>query len=123
MMNRPVLIIEDVEETRLYLKHLLEQLGFDHVEMAADGAEASVLLDNNEFALMLLDIELPDVDGKTLLDEYKLKYPDMAVIMCSSHNTVENVKYTWDMGANGFLAKPVDLSKIKNLLTRLNLAN
>jgi DNA-binding NtrC family response regulator len=77
------------------------------------------LLDEQEYGLLLLDIELPDVDGKTLLDEYKVKYPDMPVIMCSSHNTVENVKYTWDMGANGFIAKPVDLSKIKNLLARL----
>lgn len=119
-MDRPILIIEDVEETRLYLKHLLEQIGFTQVEMAEDGAQASKLLDKNEFSLMLLDIELPDVDGKTLLDEYKVKYPEMAVIMCSSHNTVENVKYTWDMGANGFLAKPVDLNKIKNLLLRLN---
>lgn len=119
-MNRPILIIEDVEETRLYLKHLLEQIGFTQVEMATDGAQASKLLDTNEFSLMLLDIELPDVDGKTLLDEYKMKYPEMAVIMCSSHNTVENVKYTWDMGANGFLAKPVDLNKVKNLLLRLN---
>lgn len=119
-MNRPILIIEDVEETRLYLKHLLEQIGFTHVETAEDGAQASDLLDNNEFSLMLLDIELPDIDGKILLDEYKVKYPEMAVIMCSSHNTVENVKYTWDMGANGFLAKPVDLNKIKNLLLRLN---
>lgn len=119
-MDRPILIIEDVEETRLYLKHLLEQIGFTQVEMAEDGAQASELLDQNEFSLMLLDIELPDVDGKTLLDEYKVKYPEMAVIMCSSHNTVENVKYTWDMGANGFLAKPVDLNKIKNLLLRLN---
>lgn len=119
-MDRPILIIEDVEETRLYLKHLLEQIGFTQVEMAEDGAQASKLLDKNEFSLMLLDIELPDIDGKTLLDQYKIKYPDMAVIMCSSHNTVENVKYTWDMGANGFLAKPVDLNKIKNLLLRLN---
>lgn len=119
-MDRPILIIEDVEETRLYLKHLLEQIGFTQVEMAEDGAQASELLDKNEFSLMLLDIELPDIDGKTLLDQYKIKYPDMAVIMCSSHNTVENVKYTWDMGANGFLAKPVDLNKIKNLLLRLN---
>ena len=120
MMNRPVLIIEDVEETRLFLQHLMEQLGFTQVELAANGEQASKLLDQNEFSLLLLDIELPDVDGKTLLDEYKIKYPEMAVIMCSSHNTVENVKYTWDMGANGFLAKPVDLSKIKNLLQRLN---
>lgn len=119
-MDRPILIIEDVEETRLYLKHLLEQIGFTQVEMAEDGAQASELLDKNEFSLMLLDIELPDIDGKMLLDQYKIKYPDMAVIMCSSHNTVENVKYTWDMGANGFLAKPVDLNKIKNLLLRLN---
>ncbi len=119
-MNRPILIIEDVEETRLYLQHLLEQIGFTHIELAEDGAQASKLLDENEFSLLLLDIELPDIDGKTLLDEYKIKYPDMAVIMCSSHNTVENVKYTWDMGANGFLAKPVDLNKIKNLLLRLN---
>lgn len=118
-MKSPILIIEDVEETRLYLKHLLEQLSFKNIDMASNGEEASRLLDEQEYGLLLLDIELPDVDGKTLLDEYKVKYPDMPVIMCSSHNTVENVKYTWDMGANGFIAKPVDLSKIKNLLARL----
>lgn len=118
-MKSPVLIIEDVEETRLYLKHLMEQLAFNNIDLAANGEEASRLLDEQEYGLLLLDIELPDIDGKTLLDEYKVKYPNMPVIMCSSHNTVENVKYTWDMGANGFIAKPVDLSKIKNLLLRL----
>lgn len=118
-MNRPILIIEDVEETRLYLKHLMEQLSFDNIQLAANGEQASSLLDKQEYELLLLDIELPDIDGKALLDEYKVKYPNMPVIMCSSHNTVENVKYTWDMGANGFLTKPIELHKIKNLLARL----
>lgn len=118
-MHPPVLIVEDVEEIRLYLQHLMSQLGFTHVDTAKDGRQASELFNSNAYRLVLLDIELPDINGKTLLEQYKLKVPDLSVIICSSHNTVENVKNTWDMGANGFLAKPVDLSKLQNLLIRL----
>lgn len=121
MTTAPVLIVEDVEETRLYIKHLLTELGFSHIDTANCGKHAAEHLDQQEYQLVLLDLELPDIDGKDLLDEYKMRYPDMSVIICSSHKSVDNVKVTWDMGANGFLTKPVDVSKMQNLLSRIGL--
>ncbi|NVK24484.1 MAG: response regulator [Gammaproteobacteria bacterium] len=120
-MDHSVLIVEDVAETRLFIEHILNELGFSHIDSAENGVQAAEKLNQHEYKLVMLDLELPDIDGKHLLDEYKLKYPDMLVIICSSHKTVENVKSTWDMGANGFLTKPVDLSKMQNLLSRVGL--
>ena len=121
METTSVLIVEDVEETRLYIKHLLTELGFSHIDTASCGQQAAKKLDQQEYRLVLLDLELPDIDGKDLLDEYKIRYPNMSVIICSSHKSVDNVKVTWDMGANGFLTKPLDVNKMQNLLSRVGL--
>ena len=118
-MAKSALIVEDVHETRLFMKHLLEELGVEKIDTAGNGSVAANLLEANKYDLVLLDLELPDINGKELLDKYKVDHPEMSVIICSSHNSVDNVRDTWDLGANGFLAKPVELDKLQNLINRI----
>jgi two-component system chemotaxis response regulator CheY len=54
-----------------------------------------------------------------MLDRITYEYPDIQVVMCSGHNTLENVKQTWEMGAKGFVSKPFNEHKVAAILKRL----
>ena len=114
-----ILIVDDAKEILQLFEQLLNQLGYRDITLVLNGKNALQQLSENEFNLVFLDIELPDMDGTSILDNIQMNHPDLPVVMCSAHNTVENVKQTWDMGAKGFLAKPISPHKLKNLLLRL----
>jgi len=120
-MSKKILVVDDAEEILQLFKQLLNQLGYQDITLVLNGKNALAQLNQSNFDLVFLDIELPDMDGKSILDNIQINYPELPVVMCSSHNTVENVKLTWDMGAKGFLAKPISPHKLKNLLNRLGI--
>ena len=114
-----ILIVDDVKEIQVHLGKLLSNLGYGQIDNASCGKEAFDKLDKHDYDLMFLDIELPDADGKQMLDEISLSYPDTKVVMCSGHNTLENVKQTWEMGAKGFVSKPFDHQKVATIVQRI----
>lgn len=120
-MQKKVLVVDDVADILHLFKHLLNQLGYQDITLVSTGKEALELIQKHHYDLTFLDIELPDMCGIAILDEIQAKDSNTIVVMCSSHNSVENVKLTWDKGAKGFLTKPISPHKLKNLLNRLNL--
>lgn len=120
-MLKSILVIDDVKEV-LDLFHLhLTELGYKNIVLAENGEQALTSIDQHDFDLVFLDIELPDMNGKAILVKIQQVKPDLAVVMCSAHNTVDNVRLTWEKGAKGFLAKPIVLSKLKSLLLRIGM--
>ena len=122
-MQLQAIIIEDEANSREILRNYLAKY-CDEVNLLGEASnikEGLELIRKSNPDLVFLDIELPDMDGKSILDNIQINYPELPVVMCSSHNTVENVKLTWDMGAKGFLAKPISPHKLKNLLNRLGI--
>jgi two-component system chemotaxis response regulator CheY len=116
---KSILIVDDAKEIRDYLGQLLSAFGFCAIDTAADGKEAFEQLEKNDYDIVFLDIELPDLNGKEMLDRITYEYPDIQVVMCSGHNTLENVKQTWEMGAKGFVSKPFNEHKVAAILKRL----
>lgn len=114
-----ILVVDDVKEIQDYLSQLLSNLGYWSIDCAASAEEAFKHLKGKEYDLVFLDIELPDCDGKEILDRLSFEHPKSKVVMCSSHNTLENVKQTWEMGAKGFVSKPFDQKKVETILKRL----
>ena len=120
-MSSKILVVDDAADILNLFQHMLNRLGFNDITLAANGETALALLAEQKFDLLILDIELPDINGTAILDTVQVKYPQLPVVMCSAHNTVDNVRSTWDMGAKGFLAKPISANKLKNLLDRLEI--
>jgi adenylate cyclase len=104
-----LLLVEDNRVNRLLLTRLVEQLG--HKVMAVEnGRQALECLVRQRFDLMLLDIEMPELDGFGLL-ELLLKDPrhcDMPVIVTSGLDGVANVVRCIELGAEDYLHKPVN---------------
>ena len=120
-MNKRLLVIDDAEDILRLFKSLLADLGIYDITTATNGQDAINELMTNEYDLVILDIELPDINGKQILDAINVEKIKVPVVMCSAHSSVDNVQATWEMGAKGFLSKPVDPNKLKNLLERIGI--
>lgn len=83
---KSILIVDDAVEVQSHLGQLLQVMGFQRIECASSGDQAYALLAQNDYDILFLDIELPDFNGKEMLDRISLDYPDTKVIMCSGHN-------------------------------------
>lgn len=117
----PILIVDDVKEIREYLIDILTTLGFEEILESNDFDSAKPLLASKKPGVVFLDIELPDTDGTQILEFVNDNHPNTHVIMCSGHNSLENVQNTWELGAKGFIAKPFNAKKVDTVLKRLEL--
>jgi len=80
------------------------------IETACDGAAARVLLGRNNYDILLLDIEMPRVDGFALLTEIRSneKLKHLPVIMLTGHDDIASIDRAYQLGANSFANKPVN---------------
>src|SRR5712672_1400313 len=80
------------------------------IETACDGAAARIRLGQATYDLLLLDIEMPHLDGFSLLEEIRSseKLRHLPVIMLTGHDDVASIDRAYQLGANSFATKPVN---------------
>ena len=102
-----VLVVDDSVAMRRYLRLLLE-LDSYQVETANSGAEAvRRLREGLSPALVLLDLEMPGMDGLKTLRRLLKVNPELKVIMCSGVDDPRKVQRAAKLGARGYVTKPV----------------
>lgn len=117
-----LLIVEDDITIRQGLKFYLEQENFSvmSVEFASDAIKT---INNNHIDLILLDVNLPDMDGFELFKEIK-KIKDIPIIFLTANDLEVSIVRGLDMGADDYITKPFKarelVSRIKNVLRRVN---
>ena len=104
-MAQTVLIVDDHPSFRSSARRVLEDAGYEVVGEASDGASALSVARELRPAVVLLDIQLPDVDGFeiALLLTSDLEPP--AVVLTSSHDGSDFAGMITPCGARGFIAK------------------
>jgi DNA-binding NtrC family response regulator len=102
-----VLVVDDEPGIRELMREILEEEGYE-VRMAENGVAARNALEDKIPDLVLLDIWMPDVDGVTLLKEWKTQGRlTMPVVMMSGHGTVHTAVEATRLGAFDYLEKPI----------------
>jgi CheY-like chemotaxis protein len=102
-----VLIVDDSPAMLRYLRVLLE-LDSYQVETASNGKEALQRVhDGCAPAIVLLDLQMPGMDGLETLWGLRQLQPDLKVIMCSGVDDPEQVRRAASLGAQAYLTKPV----------------
>jgi two-component system response regulator MprA len=104
MVNR-ILIIEDDKDLREYLKELLLDNNFA-VEVAADGATALKYIKRVRPDMVILDLGLPDIDGKTICIDIKKTYSDLPVLMLTARFSTNEIVAGLNIGADDYIPKP-----------------
>ena len=115
---RPILIVEDDEALRASLAEQIAMEGDFIVDEASSAAEAMAKLANAEtrYDAILLDIGLPDADGRDVCARLRRDGQRMPIIMLTGADAEQDVVRGLDSGANDYIAKPFRLSE---LLARL----
>jgi len=106
-----VLIVDDDERMIRALQDILEFKGFS-VDLAKDGEEALVKVNQKDFDALVLDIILPKKDGMEVLKEVVTKKPQLPVIVISGHGTIRLAVESTKLGAYDFLEKPLDAERV-----------
>ncbi len=105
------MVVDD--ETRLLeaTVRLLKHRGYD-VAATESGEEALRQLAEERFDLLLLDIRMPGVDGFELLRSAKRVCPELVVVMMTAYDHVDNAIQAMELGALGFVRKPVAIDEL-----------
>lgn len=116
MENISILIVEDEQRLADILKKQLEEAGFN-AEIAYDGYIGKQLVEKNTYNLIILDINLPLLNGYDLCREIRKKDSKIPIIMLTAFSTSENKLAGFDVGADDYIVKPFDF---RELLARVN---
>ncbi len=118
--KKKALVVDDESIIRLSLKRFLEDEGF-HALTASTGIDALKKIEENQPDIVILDIQLPDTNGLTLLQTIKEMNPSITVIMITGHADVKGAVEAMKIGALDYLKKPIDFENLKYTLSRLSL--
>jgi adenylate cyclase len=105
-----VLVVDDSRTLRKILIRELNSLGFHNILEAADGLEAIAVVKSKPVDLMLLDMEMPELDGLGVLGQLKADdtYKALPIIVISGADQFEKTIKCIEMGAEDYLPKPFD---------------
>lgn len=116
-----LLLVEDEAMLSKSVSKGLRLLGYA-IDCAFDGEEALELYALNEYDLMILDLNLPKLDGIEVLKRIREKDQDFRILILSARNSLEDKINGLDSGSNDYLTKPFDFmeleARIRNLLRR-----
>ncbi len=114
-----ILLVEDVEENRFLIKHYLKEIKC-RVDTATDGEDAIRKLNESSYDLILMDLQMPRLDGYGATHLIRKKGLDMPIIALTAHNLRKDIEKCKRAGFSGHLSKPVAqaqlLSKVHTAL-------
>jgi CheY-like chemotaxis protein len=115
---RPLLVVDDNSINRIMLSRYLTKLGYQ-ATLVENGRQALEKLQGDPFDLVLLDVEMPEMDGYQVLEQLKAdsRLRDIPVIMISAVEELESVVKCIELGAQDYLPKPFNPVLLRARLT------
>lgn len=109
--KRRILIIEDEKRVADILKISFEEHGY-HVTTAYDGYIGKNIIENKDFDLIILDINLPLINGYELCKEIRKSNKEVPIIMLTAMTASENKLTGFDVGADDYVVKPFEFNEL-----------
>lgn len=115
-MSHRVLIVEDDTNQRLLYEEELRDEGYE-ILSAGDGREALRIANQTKPSAVILDINMPGMDGIDTLSQLLESYPEVPVIINTAYPGYQDSFTTWS--ADAYIVKSSDLTELKTTLQRL----
>jgi len=117
MEEKKILIVEDNARNRRLLKVLLRSYGYQVIE-AQNGAEALEAVRRNRPDLILMDIQLPGIDGLELVRKIKDKFGDIPIIAVTAYAMKGDRERILSAGCDGYVSKPIDTRELPKVIAK-----
>ena len=113
MSDKNVMVVEDNEKNRKLMRVVLKARGYNIIE-AATGEEALNLLKNQKPDIILMDIQLPGIDGLTLIKQIKASVvtKDIPIIAVTAYAMKGDEQKILDTGCNAYVSKPINTQEL-----------
>lgn len=123
-LNTKILVVEDEQKVASFVKSGLEENGYS-CEIAYDGLMGKRMFCAGKYDLMIIDINIPYLNGIDLCKEVRVKNETIPVLMLTALGTTEDKLAGFDSGADDYLVKPFEfrelLARIRSLLKRTSM--
>lgn len=116
-MEETILIVDDETQIRTTLRGILNDEGYRVLD-ADDALKALNLLATQRPDLVILDIWMPHMDGIELLEQLKMREPELPIIIVSGHGTIETAVRATKLGACDFIEKPFSVDTLLRSVRR-----
>ena len=115
-----ILVVDDEEIVRKVVKAMLERYGYT-VVLAEDGLQASEIFEQlrEEVRLVILDLNMPVMNGEETLRRLKLINPTVPILLSSGYNEMEAIQRFAGKGLAGFVQKPYTSTRLAETLRSL----
>ncbi len=106
-----VLLVEDDRDLAL---SIIDHLEIENIicDYAANGVEGDALLEQNRYSVIVLDINMPGMDGLSLCKKIRTQGDDTPVLMLTARDTLENKLEGFDSGTDDYMVKPFEAEEL-----------
>ena len=112
---KKILVADDDESIRYLFKEFLQIKGFE-VKEAENGFEALMVLSEEDFNLMILDIKMPGKHGLEVLEKIRERHKELPVVVCTAYKNLKEDVEIIGGEHTYFLAKPIDLEQLEQFI-------
>ena len=117
MSAASVMVVEDDSELLEALSDTLMLAGYG-VTRATDGTDALRQLEHHNVDLIVSDIQMPKMDGHTLLKQVKANHPDLPVLLMTAYGSIQQAVDAMRDGAVDYMVKPFEAEVLVNMVSR-----
>jgi two-component system, chemotaxis family, chemotaxis protein CheY len=114
-----VMIVDDAELMRMVIKDILLMHGHEVVAEVNDGEEAIQIYLEVKPDLVLMDLIMPNMDGKEALQQLLAIDPEAKVVLCSSLGQQALITESMKIGAMGFIVKPFEVNGMLDVIKKI----
>lgn len=107
-----ILVVEDNVELAQWLVRTLRGEKYT-VDLITNGADADFALKSEKYNLVILDLTLPKLDGKTVLRRLRARQDSTPVMVLTANNTIQSRVSELDEGADDYMAKPFEIEELE----------
>jgi two-component system chemotaxis response regulator CheY len=117
---KSTLIVDDSDTTRSLIKSAIEEIGNINTFDASTGFEALKALPTQPFDLIIVDINMPDINGLELINFVKNnnRYKDIPIVIVSTESSEEDKKKGMTLGAFAYLTKPFRVEELQDIVKK-----